>query len=125
MPVIFKRLKAAITGTPETQELTERQKKALIDAGLMEATAKPYTCQGAADPSTVLSTSYTVGGRAVIVNDLYTWVKAWKPGVQGTVVRIFPPRADCGPFDFGLLELKLDGQESPVYFRAWEVRPIP
>lgn len=131
MGVVIKRKPGAVQLTAPA--LTERQKNALIDAGIMPPDPptppayKPVSLNKGAQ--VVESTRYKLGESVVIINDLYTWVRAWKAGDTGVVTRIFPPmRQDGIAADGGVLEVTLDTPRQDGHgkslFRAWEISPV-
>lgn len=132
MGVVIKRKADPVQST--APDLTERQKNALIDAGLMQPDPPPppkykFVSLNKGGP-VVDSTRYKLGDPAVIINDLYTWVKAWKAGDTGVVTRIFPPMRHDGAVtgDGGILEISFDNPRQEGHtkslFRAWEVAPL-
>lgn len=104
--------------------MTERQKNALMDVGLLPA-----------EPSKVKIKkkqafgSYSPGDKVVITNELYSWVDYWRPGDTATVIRFIPPvleaRADGNKY--AVVEVKLDlvrdKQRPTCFLHGWEVAP--
>lgn len=121
----------------QKQELTERQKAHLIEAGLLPPETPPPAKKtitinkGAAPVAKKKYHSYTEGEKVVIVNDLYTWQEWWKPGDTAVVKKYSPPvpEARNDGLKYGVLIVKLDkprvkGREE-VYLHAWEVDRVP
>lgn len=91
---------------------------ALVAAGLLEAPKPKLVIKKKAG-------SYSVGDKVVVTNALFHWMKSWKVGDTGTVVRVMPPvhEAKRDP-RWAILEVQLDTPREGagiVLLNAWEV----
>lgn len=89
----------------ENQDLTERQTKALIEAGILPSPEE-------AKPKKVWRTAkrFVEGDRVVVAKEGFDWIKFWKPGDLGTVLRVWPPVPEARFIDpgQGCVEVALD-----------------
>lgn len=127
MAVVFKRKAVqpiapkeseSVAKAENAEELTERQKAALEAVGLLD-TPKEATYSPAPPPSKQPEKSaypvYSAGDKVEVVNDLFTWVKAWKAGDTGVVTRFWNavPEARAMGQGYGIVEVRLDSPRVP------------
>lgn len=143
MAVMFK--KKAETEPPK-EEMSERHKQTLIDAGLLEAEVPKMpvksapTWEGMLPPMAPVSTPGKVesvvgqidaGKRVVITNSVFdAWLGRYKAGDTGTVLRVWSAVPEAtGKFRSGIAEIQLDKTREAGHgvclLHCWELGLVP
>lgn len=101
----------AITVKRKSDDLTEREKKALQDAGLLPAA--PVTRK----------LKIMRGFRVVVNHELFDWIPSYKKGDTGVVTHVFHPVDTRGDESMDLISVELDNPRTSkiVDFRRWEL----
>lgn len=148
MTVVFKKKDAV---EPVQEEMSERHKQTLIDAGLMEAPSEkvvpsPKVVKPAATWESMgkeevpaspknavacLEGMIDVGKRVVITNGIFDpWLERYKSGDVGTVLRMWPATQEAvGKFRSGIAEIQLDKTREKDHgvclLHCWELGLAP
>lgn len=97
----------SIAPVQPVEELSDREKNALVEAGILPATSAPVS-----KTKQVNSLNVQLGTRVAVATDLYHWVKYFQKGDTGVIVRLWPPSPERSgtkaKYALGLVEVKMD-----------------
>lgn len=142
MSVILKKKESVAPVEAPVEEMSERQKQALMDAGLMEPEVVKKTVptwESMVVPTVVpekktvvaIAGEIAIGAKVVITNSTFDqWMDRYKSGDTGTVLKVWPAVQEAqGKFRSGIAEIQLDKTREKDHgvclLHCWELGLAP